>query len=44
MMKKSLLRPLGRPKCWWGNNIKMGLRETRCGGTERLDLAQDSDR
>jgi hypothetical protein len=27
----------------WENNIKMGLREIRCGGMEWIDLAQDRD-
>jgi hypothetical protein len=32
-------RPLGRPKRWWKDNIKMDLREMGCGGMERIDLA-----
>ena len=25
-------RPLGRPRCSWEDNIKMGLQEVGCGG------------
>ena len=27
-----------------GDNIKMGLQEVRCGGMDRIDMAQDGDR
>jgi hypothetical protein len=30
-------RPLGRPRHWWGNNIKMNLRKIRMG--YELDLS-----
>jgi hypothetical protein len=36
-------RPLGRPKCRWVNNIKMGLRERGWNGMDWIDLAQDWD-
>jgi hypothetical protein len=36
-------RPLGRPGRRWEDDIKMNLREIRCGGMEWIDLAQDSD-
>jgi len=37
-------RPLGRPRHRWEDNIRMDLQEVRCGGTDRIDLAQDRDR
>jgi len=37
-------RPLGRPRRRWENNIKMDLREVRCGAMDWIDLAQDRDR
>ena len=36
-------RPLRRPRSRWKNNIKMDLQEVRCGGTDWIDLAQDTD-
>jgi hypothetical protein len=36
-------RPLGRPRRRWVNNIKMDLREIRCGGLDWIDLVQDGD-
>jgi hypothetical protein len=33
-------RPLGRPRCRWVDNIKMGLRKI---GWDWIDLAQDRD-
>jgi hypothetical protein len=27
-------RPLGRPRCRWEYNIKMGLQEVGCGGRD----------
>ena len=32
-------RPLGRPRCRWEDNIKMGLQEVGCGGMDWMDLA-----
>ena len=37
-------RPLGRSKRRWEDNIKMDLREVRCGDMDWIDLAQDRDR
>ena len=37
-------RPLGRPRCRWDDNIKMDLQEVKCGGMDRIELAQDTDR
>ena len=37
-------RPLGRPRRRWEDNIKMGLQQVGCGGTDLIDLAQDRDR
>jgi hypothetical protein len=36
-------RPLGRPKCWCVDNIKMDLREIGWDGMDWIDLAQDRD-
>jgi hypothetical protein len=35
------MRPLGRPKHRWVDNIKMGLREIGWGGMDWIDLTQD---
>jgi hypothetical protein len=37
-------RPLGRPRRWWENNIKIDLQEVGCGDMYWIDLAQDRDR
>ena len=37
-------RPLGRTRLRWEDNIKTDLQEVGCGGTERIELAQDRDR
>jgi 3-oxoacyl-ACP reductase-like protein len=37
-------RPLGRPRCRWEDNIKMGLQAMGCGAMDWIELAQDSDR
>jgi hypothetical protein len=37
-------RPLERPRRIWKDNIKMDLQEVGCGGTDRIDVAQDRDR
>jgi len=37
-------RPLGRPRCRWEDNTKMGLQEVGCGGMDWIELAQDRDR
>ena len=44
ILKPEGKRPLGRPRRRWDDNIKMDLREVRCGGMERIELAQDRDR
>jgi hypothetical protein len=36
-------RPLGRPRSMWMNNIKMGLGDIGWGGTDLIDLSQNSD-
>jgi hypothetical protein len=33
--------PLGGPRRRWEDNIKMDLREIRCGGMDRIDMTQD---
>jgi hypothetical protein len=35
-------RPLGESRCRW-EDVKMDLREVGCGGTDWIDLAEDSD-
>jgi len=37
-------RPMGRPRCRWVDNIRMGLQEVVCGYMDWLGLAQDRDR
>jgi len=38
-------RTFGRtPRFRWEDNIKMDLQEVGCGGTDKIDLAQDRDR
>jgi hypothetical protein len=34
-------RPLGRPRRWWEDNIKMDLRETEINGVNWIQLVQD---
>ena len=36
--------PLGKPRCRWGNNIKMGLIETGCKVMDWTDLTRDMDK
>jgi hypothetical protein len=36
-------RPLGRPRGRW-EDIRINLQEVRCGGMDRIGLAQDRDR
>jgi hypothetical protein len=38
------MRPLGRPRRRWEDNIKMELQEVGCGGMDWIVLAQDRDR
>ena len=42
MGKREGMRPLGRPRRRWEDNIKMDLKEEGCGGMDWIDLAQDS--
>jgi hypothetical protein len=37
-------RPLGRPRRWWVNTIKLDLREIGWGGVKCIGLAQDRDK
>ena len=37
-------RPLGRPRHRWENNSNMDLQEVGMGGTDCINLAQDTDR
>ena len=37
-------RPLGRPRCRWVDNIRMGLQEVGCGYMDWIGRAQDRDR
>jgi len=37
-------RPLGKPMRRWEDNIKKDHQETRCGGMDWIELAQDMDR
>jgi CRISPR/Cas system-associated protein Cas7 (RAMP superfamily) len=37
-------RPLGRPRCRWGNIMKMDLQEVGCGVVDWVELAQDRER
>jgi hypothetical protein len=37
------MRPLGRPRRRWVDNIKMNLREIGWDGMDWIDLAQDRD-
>jgi hypothetical protein len=34
-------RPLGRPRCWWEDNIKPDLMEMGTDGANWIQLAQD---
>jgi hypothetical protein len=36
--------PLGRPRRWWVDNIKMDLLEIGWGGVNWIGLTQDRDR
>jgi hypothetical protein len=43
--KREGKRPVGRPGCRWEDNVKMYyLQEMRCGGIDKIGLAQDRDR
>jgi hypothetical protein len=36
-------RPLGKPKCTLGVNVKMSLTEIGWSGVDRIDLVEDRD-
>jgi hypothetical protein len=38
------MRPLGRPKRRWEDNINLDLQEVGCGGMVWFEQAQDRDR
>jgi len=38
------VRPLGRPRRRWDDNVKMDFQEVVCGGMDWIQLAQDRDR
>ena len=38
------MRPLGRPRRRWEDNIKMDLQEVECEGMDWIELAQVRDR
>jgi hypothetical protein len=38
------MRPLGKTRHRWEDNIKMDLYKVGCGGMDWIDLAQDRDR
>ena len=42
--KPERMRPLGRPRRRWEDNIKMDLRKVGCGCVDWMELAQDRDR
>jgi len=42
-MPEILPKPLGRPRCRWVDNIKMGLQELGWGNMDWIELAQDRD-
>jgi len=44
MGKPQGMRPLGRPRHRWEDNIKMDLQEVGCRGIDWNELAHDRDR
>jgi hypothetical protein len=42
--KTEVIRPLGKTKCRWEDNIKMDLHDVGCDGIDWIDLTQDRDR
>jgi hypothetical protein len=38
------MRPLGRPRCRWVENIRMDLQEVGCGYVDWIGLGQDRNR
>ena len=43
MGKPEGMRPLGKPRCRWEDNIQMDLQEVGCGGMDWIELAQDRE-
>jgi hypothetical protein len=39
-----IVKPLGRPRRRWEDNIKMDFQEVECGGMDWIELAKDRDR
>jgi hypothetical protein len=37
-------RPLGKPRCWWVDSIRMALGEVGWGDVDWIGLAQDRNR
>jgi hypothetical protein len=37
-------RPLGRPRRWWGDDLRLDLGEVGWGDVDWIGLAQDRDR
>ena len=44
MGKSEGMRPLGRPRRKWVDNIRLDLQEVGCGYMDKIGLAQDRDR
>ena len=44
MGKREGKRSMGRPRCRWGDDIKMDLLEVGCGGMDWIELAKDRNR
>jgi hypothetical protein len=44
MGKLERKRPHGRPRCRWGDSIKMDIRKRGFGSVDWIHLAQDRDR
>jgi len=41
VVKPEGMKPLGRPRHRWQDNIKMDLKEAGCGSMDWIELAQD---
>ena len=44
IISNKILRPLGRLRRRWEDNIKMDLHKVGCGDMDWIELVQDSDR
>ena len=42
--KREVKGPLGRHRHRWEDNIKIDVKEVRCGGMDWIELAEDRDR